>query len=124
MPRKRKNEVVDAPKLEVVKEQVEGEDVPEKEDTQQPPELKIGYVVGLTPEGRFVFELLGQERGLVELLGIHQHATKRVNRIYDDNQLGGDRLVHEVGKALGVINQKIEQLLNVVAPRKPDNSLE
>lgn len=124
MPRKRKNEVVDAPKLEVVKEQVEEEDVPEKEDTQQPTELKIGYVVGLTPEGRFVFELLGQERGLVELLGIHQHATKRVNRIYDDNQLGGDRLVHEVGKALGVINQKIEQLLSVVAPRKPDNSLE
>ena len=40
-------------------------------------DLKIGYVVGLTAEDRFVFELFGQNKGLVELLGIHQHASRR-----------------------------------------------
>jgi len=87
-------------------------------------DLKMGYIVGLTPDGNFVFELLGQEKGLVELLGIHEHATKRVDRIYEDSQLSGDRLTHEVGKAIAIVNQKIDQLLQVIAPPKPDNKIE
>tara|TARA_Y100000310_G_C20637076_1_gene791758 strand:+ start:49 stop:510 length:462 start_codon:yes stop_codon:yes gene_type:complete len=71
-------------------------------------DLKIGYVVGLTQEDRFVFELFGVSKGLVELLGIHQHASKRVNRIYDDQQMSGDRLLHEVGRAVAAIAQRID----------------
>ena len=73
-------------------------------------DLKIGYVVGLTQEDRFVFELFGQNKGLVELLGIHQHASRRVNRVYDDQQMSGDRLLHEVGRAVAAIAQRLDGL--------------
>jgi len=87
-------------------------------------DLKVGYVVGLTEEGDFVFELFGKDPGLVELLGIHQHATNRVQRIYDDKQIAGDRLIHEVGKAVAMLNQRLEQIAQaVMPPRQPDNKL-
>jgi len=73
-------------------------------------DLKIGYVVGLTAEDRFVFELFGQNKGLVELLGIHQHASRKVNRVYDDQQMSGDRLLHEVGRAVAAIAQRLDGL--------------
>ena len=73
-------------------------------------DLKIGYVVGLTQEDRFVFELFGQNKGLVELLGIHQHASRKVNRVYDDQQMSGDRLLHEVGRAVAAIAQRLDGL--------------
>ena len=73
-------------------------------------DLKIGYVVGLTKEDRFVFELFGQNKGLVELLGIHQHANRKVERVYDDQQMSGDRLLHEVGRAVAAIAQRLDGL--------------
>ena len=73
-------------------------------------DLKIGYVVGLTAEDRFVFELFGQNKGLVELLGIHQHASRKVERVYDDQQMSGDRLLHEVGRAVAAIAQRLDGL--------------
>ena len=86
-------------------------------------DLKVGYIVGLTPNGDFVFELFGKEPGLVELLGIHQHAMHRVNRIYDEKQFSGDRLIHEVGKAISALNLKLDQLMSHVLPKNPDNKL-
>jgi hypothetical protein len=76
-------------------------------------DLKIGYVVGLTQEDRFVFELFGHNKGLVELLGIHQHASRRVNRVYDDQQMSGDRLLHEVGRAVAAIAQRLDGLAGI-----------
>ena len=86
-------------------------DTAETEDGQSSinlQDLKIGYIVGLTAEDQFVFELFGTNKGLVELLGIHQHASKRVNSVYDDAQMSGDRLMHEVGRAVAAIAQKID----------------
>ena len=74
-------------------------------------DLKIGYVVGLTQEDRFVFELFGVSKGLVELLGIHQHASRKVERVYDDQQMSGDRLLHEVGRAVAAIAQRLDGAL-------------
>jgi hypothetical protein len=71
-------------------------------------DLKIGYVVGITQEGQFLFEMLGENKGLVELLGIHQHAAHQVNRIYGEQQMSGDRLIHEVGRAVASIVQKLD----------------
>ncbi|MAG39551.1 hypothetical protein CMI41_01105 [Candidatus Pacearchaeota archaeon] len=78
-------------------------------------DLKIGYVVGLTQEDRFVFELFGLNKGLVELLGIHQHASRKVNRVYDDQQMSGDRLLHEVGRAVAAIAQRLDGALGTTA---------
>ena len=71
-------------------------------------DLKIAYVVGLTEEDQFIFEMFGQDRGLVQLLGIHQHASRRVEKIYDDQQMSGDRLMHEVGKAIAEVSKKLD----------------
>jgi hypothetical protein len=92
-----------------------------EESQPAPPPLKVGYVVGLTEEGNFVFEILGSQRGLVELLGIHQYADRKITAIYDDNQMSGDRLVHEVGKASAMALQKLDQLIG--AQKKPDNQI-
>jgi len=85
-------------------------------------DLKIGYVVGLTQEDRFVFELFGVSKGLVELLGIHQHASRKVERVYDDQQMSGDRLLHEVGRAVAAIAQRLDGALgtteDVVVPEQ------
>ena len=97
----------------------------EAAETVTPPDqveledLKIGYVVGLTQEDRFIFQLFGKTKGLVEMLGIHQHATRRVNNIYDEQQMSGDRLMHEVGRAVAQIAQKLDGLIGnaeTVAP--------
>lgn len=101
----------------------------EAAQTEQQPEqinlndMKIAYVVGLAPNGDFVFDVYGQQKGLVELLGVHQHATKKIDRIYEDAQVQGDRLTVEVGRAVSVVAQKLDQVLAVVAPKKPDNQL-
>lgn len=113
------------------------EDVTAAEDTQTTPagppgpeaqgltldDLKVGYVVGLADDGNFVFDVFGKEKDLLSLLGLHAHADRRVNQIYNQTQMAGDTLVHEVGKALTVLNQKLDAALSVLAPKKPDNSI-
>ncbi len=119
---KSKLEIVPEPKKEI---SVVTDETPVKEDSGlRFEDLKVAYIVGLTPDDNFVFELFGQKPGLVELLGIHHHACKRVDRIYDDKQISGDRLIHEVGKAISTINQKLDQVLQVIAPKVPDNKLD
>jgi hypothetical protein len=85
-------------------------------------DLKIGYVVGLTQEDRFVFEMFGVSKGLVELLGIHQHASRKVDQVYNDQQMSGDRLLHEVGRAVAAIAQRLDGLTGtaeeLVAPEE------
>jgi len=87
-------------------------------------DLKIGYVVGLTEDNNFVFQVFGQQRGLVELLGVHGHANKQIDAVYNNAQVMGDRLVHEVGRAVQVMSQKLDHLINTVAPPKADNEIE
>lgn len=84
-------------------------------------DLKIGYVVGLTEEGRFVFDLFGKNKGLVELLGIHQHAKRKVDQVYNDQNMSGDRLLHEIGRAVASIAQRLDgpnTTENIVVPEE------
>ena len=86
-------------------------------------DTKIAYVVGMDQEGNFIFQVFGKEAGLLQLLGIHAHATRRVQALYDDKQIAGDRIVHEVGKAVAQAHAKLDQLLAVIAPKAPDNKI-
>jgi len=95
---------------------------PEKKEVKLE-DTTIAYVVGMDQEGNFIFQIFGKEAGLLQLLGIHAHATRQIEAIYDDKQMSGDRLTHEVGKAVQVVNQKIDELLRAIAPKKPDNIL-
>jgi hypothetical protein len=97
------------------------EENPPQEENLREEDLKIGYVVGITPDGKFIFRVMGKEKGLLELLGIHEYASRNVQRLVDNKQMSGDALVHEVGKAVSLLNQKLDQLANTLL--KPENSL-
>tara|TARA_B000000460_G_C21166057_1_gene243286 strand:- start:54 stop:446 length:393 start_codon:yes stop_codon:yes gene_type:complete len=73
-------------------------------------DLKTAYIVGITEEDNFVFQLFGTEKGVVPLLGIHKHATHCVDNIYNHKQMSGDRLTHEIGKAVADIAKKLDDL--------------
>lgn len=81
----------------------------QEEEVQSP--LVMGYSVGLQANGNFVFEILGERKGLVELLGIHAYATTQVEKVKSDATMTGDRLSHELGAVLNVLNQKLDALM-------------
>lgn len=85
--------------------------------------MQVAYVVGLQPDGNFFFQVFGQRQGLVELMGLHQHVTRRIQVLQDQKSGTGDMLTVEALKQLQVISQKLDALLNVVAPKSPDNNL-
>jgi hypothetical protein len=85
------------------------------------PAMTVGYTVGLMSDGHFKFEILGDNKGLVELLGVNAYANKEVQKIHDNAVLSGDRLSHELGQVLNLLNQKLDQLtilVNKVTPIK------
>lgn len=102
---------------------------PVEEVTEQVPEqkplalgdLKCGYVVGMTEEGDFVFDLVGKTKGLVELLGLHAFAQHKVSQVTEANQGSGDALVHELGRMVHALSDQVTQLQKNL--KKPDNSL-
>lgn len=51
--------------------------------------MKCGYVVGLSQNGDFVFEVLGEQVGLVELMGLHTYADHRLHVALEINQSYG-----------------------------------
>lgn len=96
------------------------EPAPEKK-ALNPADVKVGYAVGLSKDGEFFFDVFGTEAGLVQLLGIHEYARQRVEAVTDDRLMRGDRLTHEVGKILGVLNQKLDGVMGALAPKKPND---
>lgn len=55
---------------------------------QQLPPMKSGYVIGISEDDQFVFEILGSEPSIVDLLGLHTLAGDRITTRVDF-QLGG-----------------------------------
>ena len=84
--------------------------------TQEVPERTplIGYTVALLSDGNFHFEVLGTDKGLVQLLGVHQYATGEVKKVHDNAVLSGDRLVNEVGRMLNLLNERLERVENTL----------
>lgn len=105
-------------------EQVAEQGAPEGQKQVSLEDIRVGYIVGLTKAGDFVFDVLGQDKGLVEVLGINQYATMRVQQLVDNSQVTGDRLVNEVGRAVAALHQKVDELSKVIVPvKKPANAL-
>jgi hypothetical protein len=104
------------------KTDIDATNEPLERQEQASEDLKMGYIVGLTKEGNFVFELVGKDRTLVELLGLHQYAQKRVYSILDEINGSGDRLIKEVGQLINKMAIRLESVVKAVV--KPDNKLE
>lgn len=81
----------------------------------------VGYTVALTKDNVFVFDVFGEEQGLVQLLGIHQYAAQRVKRVFNESHMSGDRLVHEVGTGVSMLNQKLDAVLAKLSELEVDD---
>lgn len=46
--------------------------------TPQGSQLKCGYVVGIREDNTLVFEVLGSKPGIIELIGLHKIAWRRI----------------------------------------------
>jgi len=93
--------------------------------TDQDKVVKIGYTVGITEEGNFVFKLLGNKPEVIGLLGTHQYASRKIDRLFDSHQNSGDALIVEVGKILVGLDQKVnglDQKVNTILSHRCNNS--
>lgn len=81
-------------------------------------DFTIGYVVGLTPDGNFVFEVVGKNKEVVGLMGIHKYAEYEVKKAFEGNRMCGDALTFEVGKAVAAVATKLDTLLKVTPSNK------
>ena len=73
--------------------------------------LACGYIVGLQPNGDLVWHVLGEQPGLVQLLGLHKYADYRLNVAVDINQGYGIPLII---KQLAGLGQSVETILNMI----------
>ena len=100
------------PQGEPIEEQApEIEDVPQEPEALDLSNLQCGYVVGLGDNGEFVFEVLGGNPGLVQLLGLHQYADHRLTYARDVNQNYGYPVMM---KQINQIGQMMQVLLNML----------
>lgn len=86
-------------------------------------DLRVGFVVGLSKDNNFVFNILGKDPGLLELLGLQQLAAEKIKQLFNNNNLQGDALVVEVAKMVKTVDDRLSLLMDKLFPRKPDNTL-
>lgn len=72
--------------------------------------LACGYVVGLDPSGELVFEIIGEQPGLVQLLGLHTYAGNRLDIASDINLNYGIPLL---AKQIAEIQQILSTILKM-----------
>lgn len=76
------------------------------------PELEYGYVVGVQPDGGFVFQTVGAKQGLVQMLGVHQYAKHRLDVATDINQQYGYPLL---AQQVHNLTEMVKVMLNMVS---------
>jgi len=65
------------------------QEAPKKEESP----VAVGYRVGVRENGEFIFEIIGSRPGLVEVLGVHEFAQRKVSLLYDRAQVEGQAAV-------------------------------
>ena len=77
-------------------------------------EMKVAYVVGLDALNNPIFKIHGTDTHIMAILGLHEFANRQVNMVYNNKAMVGDRLIHEVGKAITNLHQKVDKLSMMV----------
>ena len=85
-------------------------------------ELKFGFISGLRQDGNFLFEMLGTEKSLVNLMGVKQYTDKRIAGEIDKNLNTGDALTFALFQSVTQLSAKMDRLLSLL--EKPTNQLE
>lgn len=95
-------------------------EIPQQEEIKELPEVSCGYVVGIKPNGEFVFEVVGTEPGLVQLLGLHEYAKHRLTVAKDINQQYGVPLLSQ---QIAQLAQMQKVILNMLTQQTKDTFL-
>ena len=84
-------------------------------------DLVCGYVVGLKENNDFVFDVVGDNVGLVQLLGLHKYAEHRIEFAKDAQQgYGFPVVMRQLGQLLKAMEMLMQGLSNQnqVAPKE------
>ena len=87
-------------------------------------ELKSGYTVGYKENGDLVFEIHGEDTGLIQLLGLNEYARHRVEFVRDVNQGYGpagiikalNGLGSQVAQLAKLVGQSLQKSSNIILP--------
>jgi hypothetical protein len=90
------------------------------QEVDQEQQLKFGYVVGLRNNGQLYFDVTGKELGIVELLGLHTYAAKRVENMVATSQGIGDAISMEILARVDALTTTLQQLLNPAKTEETD----
>lgn len=63
-------------------------------------DIRCGYAVLLKRNGQLVFRILGEQIGPIDLLGVHEYASRRVANIVDLNQGEGVHVLQQQMKSM------------------------
>jgi hypothetical protein len=77
-------------------------------------DLKVGYIIALKQDNSLLFDVLGTNPGLMELLGLHKHANDRIEKIYSEKQQTGDFLTLELAKMIHTLSGTVVELTSKV----------
>ena len=99
-----------------------GEETTEPEQEAAPEEgeeLRFGYTVGVRENGGFVFELHGEDKGVVQLLGLTRFAENQIERIHNIALKQGDALLNQ---GLALLFQELQAIKRAVGitPHDPE----
>ncbi len=84
--------------------------LPEILDNTPPSEtddIRCGYIVMMKHSGQLMFRLLGTQPGAIEILGLHEFASRKVSNAVDMNQSEGPFVITQQLKGL---NSGVEAL--------------
>jgi hypothetical protein len=88
----------------------ESEDEVETSDEKT---LRFGYTVGVNDDGSFVFDLHGEDKGIVQLLGLTRFAEYQIERMHNIALKQGDALTNQGLALLFQELQAIKQALGL-----------
>ena len=74
--------------------------------------VKAAFTVAVLTNGELSFKTFGDQTTLVNLLGLNEYAKICIRQSVNHQTCSGDYRVDEVGKAVALVNSKIDQLLN------------
>lgn len=87
---------------EAVSQESTQENVQENVQADPTKDIKVGYYVALKKDGEISFEILGNEVGIIELMGLHEMAGLRLHEPLETAKL------QQVNQALTLILQLLQ----------------
>jgi hypothetical protein len=93
------------------------EEEPEEAEADLTETLRFGYTVGVKEDGGFVFELHGEDKGVVQLLGLTRFAENQIERIHDIALKQGDALLNQ---GLALLYQEIQTMKRAMGINQDD----